>query len=61
MIEYSLRMCLYVAWLKEDSVMLKLVAVSDFTVKIKRLKARDFVVLSFEEHKLMLVCNFGTL
>jgi len=38
--------------------MLKLVAVSDFAVKIKRLKARDFAVLSFEEHKLMLVCNF---
>lgn len=46
MIEYDLQMCLYVAWLKEDSVLLKLVAVSDFAVKIKRLKARGFAVLS---------------
>ncbi len=38
--------------------MLKLVAVSDFAVKIKRLKARGFRSLSLRSHKLMLVCNF---
>lgn len=31
--------------------MLKLVAVSDFAVKIKRLKERSFAVLGFEELK----------